>query len=396
MKKLSFLLFLFFAASLLTAQQHFSKKSVVWNTEKLDGSINQPGFHSFYPSVSGDEQSLVYIKNFSKNFPLSDHNVMISEKSGNTWPDGTQIFTSSSGLSGWYRSPWLSEDGLRLYYVKQAPASSWRDTSGIYYVARDSVGAPFDLNNSHFFFSTGASWGDINIWLSHDELTMFTVYGSFNQTYLRRRDRDSLHQPFGNYSRVTLQGLDNDDDYIYCPSFTKDLRQLYIYHNPGDPAEETSILVYHQNPFNQNFYEVVDSLKAPGSRYIAPGQLSKDGLSYYLGIYDTLAERYDLYKLNRSSIIDSFEIGTREPLNQDFLGLSEPYPNPASDVVNFDLPANSKGEIIIYNQNGQQIESYPAAGLRKLSVTVKDLPPGVYYYRFLHEDEFHSGKFVVQ
>ncbi len=55
------------------------------------------------------------------------------------------------------------------------------------------------------------------------------------------------------------------------------------------------------------------------------------------------------------------------------------YPNPASSVLNIQLRTPLKGELNIYNLNGQKVYTLPLQGRRSYSIPVEQLPTGNYF-----------------
>jgi hypothetical protein len=71
----------------------------------------------------------------------------------------------------------------------------------------------------------------------------------------------------------------------------------------------------------------------------------------------------------------------------------EPYPNPATNLLKFDL-TNENTDLIIYDMNGAQVLRYQGnfGGV----VDVQKLNSGVYHYKLSKTDNTESGSFVVQ
>jgi hypothetical protein len=66
------------------------------------------------------------------------------------------------------------------------------------------------------------------------------------------------------------------------------------------------------------------------------------------------------------------------------------YPNPAKDevMIAFEKATDSQGVLEIYGFTGSVIQSQNlASGYQYISVSVKDLKPGIYFYRILINNE---------
>jgi hypothetical protein len=84
----------------------------------------------------------------------------------------------------------------------------------------------------------------------------------------------------------------------------------------------------------------------------------------------------------------------------DKFDLSQNYPNPfnPSTKINFDLPADSKVSLKIFDITGREVKSLlnelKAAGFYTIEFNAAGLSSGTYFYR-LQTDEFTSVKKMV-
>ena len=70
------------------------------------------------------------------------------------------------------------------------------------------------------------------------------------------------------------------------------------------------------------------------------------------------------------------------------------YPNPSADMIHFNLPENkTKGTIVVYSILGQKIQSQEVAN-RFVTLSIADLPKGIYFYTFESEGFSKSGKII--
>ncbi len=79
--------------------------------------------------------------------------------------------------------------------------------------------------------------------------------------------------------------------------------------------------------------------------------------------------------------------------------ISNVYPNPASDFIYFSFGGNvQEGDLVIYNTSGAVIEQHQiTSNVNKLifEVNISKYRQGTYYYKFISDDKFNSGKFIV-
>ncbi len=85
------------------------------------------------------------------------------------------------------------------------------------------------------------------------------------------------------------------------------------------------------------------------------------------------------------TIIESPNTGFTEQASPNGMFISDPVPNPADDIVSFNLDISDEvqeARFIIFNVSGQKVyESVLTAGQNILSVPVEGLQSGIYYYR---------------
>jgi subtilisin family serine protease len=70
------------------------------------------------------------------------------------------------------------------------------------------------------------------------------------------------------------------------------------------------------------------------------------------------------------------------------------YPNPSADVIYFNVPeSSSKGNLVVYSILGQKMLEQFSTN-RFLTLSVADLPKGIYFYTFESDGFFKSGKII--
>lgn len=102
-----------------------------------------------------------------------------------------------------------------------------------------------------------------------------------------------------------------------------------------------------------------------------------------------------------SSSIQVADACTGELLNineQQTSGLIQIYPNPSSEIINFQLPHSvSLTEIKIANMNGQVVTSYISSmNGSETGLNVSSFDDGIYLYSITVDDQVHHGRFEVK
>lgn len=176
--------------------------------------------------------------------------------------------------------PYLSSDGLRLYFSRQT-----EDGLNLYMASRQTI---YDAFSNRQPLSPDLPDGAFSGWLSNDERELcysdgYRLYYSF---------RNALSENFSSQADLTLSGIELD--FISGPSFTPDKQELYIYHH----GSKKQILRFRKTGVLE--YTYVDELPIPESLAPGPGQLSKNGLSFYFSLDAHYQDR--LFKYTRRSL----------------------------------------------------------------------------------------------
>lgn len=176
--------------------------------------------------------------------------------------------------------PYLSADGLRLYFSRQTD-----EGLSLYMASRKSI---YDAFSNRQPLSDNIPEGSFSGWLSNDERELYYTDGH----QLHYSFRNSMAEEFSAPADLTLLGLELD--FISGPSLTPDKQELYVYHHDT----EKYILRFRHTGVME--YTFVDALPVPEGLQPGPGQLSKNGLSFYLSLE---AENQDrLFKYSRTSL----------------------------------------------------------------------------------------------
>jgi len=329
--------------------------------------------------------------------------------------------------------PWISDDGLRLYYTEGGE---------IYYTERNSLTEKF--TNAAPLAINSATYTNISCWLTHDELHIFYVIEESDGTHdrsLYHASRTAKTEAFNSPNLVTLNGY--TAGLIAGPSLTSDLSQLYLY---------TQNLTYIFIKTSSDNYMVSDTLSVSGYN-LDPGQLSADGLQYIFAfsnngiafnnskIYSykraSVFEKFnDLYYLKNDSIndsisnngqpsisannkilvytkyndgswsgddlaiayINSFETSLVK-VSDDMENISL-YPNPATNTLTIDFKSLQNVNIenvSIYSSIGNVIESCDVHSKKNsVCISVRNYPSGIYFCTIKTDKGIiNGGSFVI-
>ena len=183
--------------------------------------------------------------------------------------------------------PWLSPDGLRLYFVRQILSDG--SYNRILMSSRASLNEPFGPADTVRFGLAIDTLSLISPRLSKDELEIYFVGTEANIARQSRRElyyarRESINDDFSNVQLVQLMGIDGS--FITTPSFTSDRSQLFIFNSLRSNG------IFRRNIFQLEqldafTYQLVDSLPMVAAKEFGGCWLSDDGLSLYTDRRDT-------------------------------------------------------------------------------------------------------------
>jgi len=198
--------------------------------------------------------------------------------------------------------------------------------------------------------------------------------------------------------------------FIYTPDINGGKDQLFYDFslNPGDTLQSS----YY---FDQNQIYILDSI---GTFYLNDGESRKifwfqanyTGYfpTYYIesignsqGLYSPLTEflesyggylcvKEDLISL-LGDVCENYYVG----LNEKKVGGLTIYPNPSSDFINIDIPADYDGSVItLYNFQGVQIKSITLKNGQN-SISISNVIPGIYFYLIQSRNGLEHGKLTI-
>jgi hypothetical protein len=329
--------------------------------------------------------------------------------------DSSRMLTEINAANMADAYPWISADGLRLYYY-----------SGVYnnivYTSRANTTSYFDpavLANPVF------PQGTLSCWFSADELDVYYIHNGLYYAH-----RTTIASPFNTPVSQIVAGA---FPYAAC-SLDPTQNELYFYVNNGiSRCDRTS----------PNSFQYVSTLTSPTGMF-NPGQISKDGLVFFVGVPGTLSS--DIYSLERAAIGNNFSNPqlvqginvtgrpyTSQPTISDNLewavvlsnaidswtedelaiahlgsttSVFDPakesfkpmvYPNPVADKLYFRMSkaTNNKPVIEIYSAQNTLIGSQLIDSNE--SIDVSRYAEGVYFYKIYSagNTKVDNGKFVV-
>ena len=321
--------------------------------------------------------------------------------------------------------PWLSSDGLRLYYTmcnEQIVYVSSRESHAVGF----GDGQPLNLEQGH----------QISCWFTDDELTAYFIVrggesGAGLTTALNRAVRKSRDAEFSYPESITLHGI-GLHGFLSGASFTQDENFLYLYNaRVGSPKV---ILEFQRT--SENAYCLNAELPLPFGMSAGPGQISRDNLRYYtsmesvdggeplLGYYqrESLLDPFERFILleedgygtvighqptvslnddvlvftssqenywaeNRLQIARQFRLSSVKELEADKGALLALHVNAGSGVLHIDFNlavANGERTILLYNGNGKEVGRYLIpAGTGQADLDISGLASGAYFCQAL-------------
>jgi hypothetical protein len=187
--------------------------------------------------------------------------------------------------------PWISPDGLRLYY---------KDGSNSLYMFTQRA----DTNS---FFTTPtvlqiSAFNILSCWLSNDELDLY--YSDSQNIYYA--SRPTVTSPFNSPTNINLSGP--MFTFISGPSLNNSQDEMYVYITNPVSGDANTFRYLRTSPTSFSF---ADSISYQGPT-ASPGQLSKDDLTYFVSLRN--GTNRILYELTRASVTDTFSITTLQQI----------------------------------------------------------------------------------
>jgi hypothetical protein len=318
--------------------------------------------------------------------------------------------------------PFISEDGLRIYYNSGSIA-----TGNIFFSSRPNLASPFSKAQ---LLSNKFPSGSHSAYLSKDELAIYFVVN--NTIYTSKRD--SKHTLFTTISKINLSG--DFFGFISGVSVTPDTKELLVY-NTNSSTNRKRILTFKSE--GPNNYKLSGHLPIPLEYEAGSGRLSTDGLEFHLSVEKnktnklasfkrrSLSKPFEKFNLLECSINDFFNniqpsktldnrvlvfvrnssllwnqndlyIYEQTPLGiSDEILFSEPFPNPTEGVINFTLSESvSFLNVTISAVDGRPIKTTHVQPIsNQISISAPELNNGVYIITLKSPKKIVSKKIVI-
>ncbi len=196
--------------------------------------------------------------------------------------------------------PWISSDGLRLYYINGFDAYNF----ALYYSERANVDSPFQTPTLVPINVVTPK----SIWLSENELEAYvTTFVSGGILFYYQRN--SIVEPFGAPEEIFLNGITLGS--IAGASLNSTQTELILY------AAGYGVITFNRT--SSNSFDYVGPLLSSSNLNTSAGQLSKDDLTYFLGI-NNAGFGASINQLERSTIADAFSSSALQEISD----LNEP------------------------------------------------------------------------
>jgi len=323
--------------------------------------------------------------------------------------------------------PWISADGLRLYYTSQA------NDNQLMFTQRPNT-------NSNFVTPTIVPISvlfSFSYWISLNELDVYVCNG--NKLYYTHRN--TISSPFN--APVSISLLGTSWSFISGASLNALQNELFLY------SANIGIIEFSRS--SDTSFTYTRTLPTPTGYQILPGQLSKDELTFFFGARYNLGKTL-LFQMTRASSTDSFDISTFEQIqgiNDNSVHNFQPsmsdnlewvafgrnpdntwtgddlfiahkktistiispvekqifsfgYPNPAFEdfSISYNTTSNTPITLSIYSSEGKFIyEEVINPSNESIKIGTRTMKDGQYFYRlsqFTNQStRFWTGKFVV-
>lgn len=337
--------------------------------------------------------------------------------------------------------PWISGDGLRIYYTKGASTAG----NKFFMAKRADLNSEFDTPELIELPSFFDPFNVNSCWLTPDELEFyFIAYGLVDfEEHLFKLTRNNTSENFGNQQEISLEGFSKV--FFISPSLTPDKSELYLY-------QQDTFFVFEQ--MTDDSYTLSDFITDTGTSTLVPGKLSSDGLKYYFNKREQGVFGSRLYSLSRPDLQSSFDIALAEEMdeivyeestyngqptltpdegimvfvrsvsdswqeNQLFIAtnsiildvvelsdspllyVSAPYPNPVRsdfDIRYKVLESVDQAKLLFYSMDGKFLFENAIDPLNdRIRLSADDLSPGVYFYHIMTAEGIsNSQKLIVQ
>jgi hypothetical protein len=183
--------------------------------------------------------------------------------------------------------PYISGDGLRLYFTSNRLGGHGR----FYISTRKSTSDPF---GEPVILSKNLTDGCYAGTLTADELTLYMAKQGGIYVSKRKSMRDEFSVP------IEVKGIKST--YHFAPSISPNGSEMIVMSD--EEGNKDVIKVYKR--ITDTEFDEAGELPTPAGSDPGPGQLSKDGLSYYFSFETEDKKEASIWKYSRKSLNDAF------------------------------------------------------------------------------------------
>lgn len=200
--------------------------------ERLKGTINSTDYDIIMPTVSGDEKTMVFVNSVDGTQKGNDLYITAKDETA-----GNELYiTSRVGEDGPFANirpldeindkelsdsyPWLSNDGLRIYFTKQKGSEIT-----FHVAARKSVNEKF-AQPKKLDITLPKISNNLSCFLSADESEIFLLSG--DKIYTAKRD--NLFSAFSTPVEISQA---NDNGYMSGITMTQDNAEMFVFNSIG-------------------------------------------------------------------------------------------------------------------------------------------------------------------
>ena len=246
--------------------------------------------------------------------------------------------------------PWLSEDGLRIYFTHENVIEQWE---------RKSISSKFE--NKKVIVDDGNAI--VGQWLNSTETEIWYTTGGGGTLY--HGVRKNIKSDFDKFDEIQLMNQAGDySGFISGPSLTPDQNELFLFYS-GDSQDRIDIFTKEGNQ-----YMLTGSVEAPDGD-VSPGHLTSDGLSLYISVENNATEK--LYVAHREKTGDAFT-NFQELFPDEEISMIQPYAIMGGSMIVFTGSyADSWGNNDLYIWSGEIVQ--PIAIIEVTAPVIIELEP---------------------
>lgn len=213
----------------LTGQNHQGKKHLYkmsrskagadfGKPERLSGAINAGKYDIIMPTLSQDEQTMVFVH--SANGMQNGNDLYVATKDANGEYSIIQAMDAANDPNVSDSYPWLSADGNRLYFTKQ------HGSKITFYVSQRNSAAEGFGKAVELGINVPKTNNNMSCHLSSDEKELFVLSGEVIYYSARKNTTDKFTLP------VEIANTSNSG-YLSGITLTDDASEMFVYNSVG-------------------------------------------------------------------------------------------------------------------------------------------------------------------